>query len=90
MRLLFAALLAAASTAAIAAPAKPSLTPAQRASAHEMFEHVINTPTVIGRHKVPEMAAGNVTGLSGAVSANGSCGSESTATVSARLSPCGV
>jgi len=56
MRLLFAALLAAGSTAATAAPAKPSLAPAQRASAHDMFEHVINTPTVIGRHKVPEMA----------------------------------
>jgi acetylornithine deacetylase/succinyl-diaminopimelate desuccinylase-like protein len=56
MRLALAALLAAASTAAIAAPTKPSLTPAQRASTHEMFEHVINTPTVIGRHKVPEMA----------------------------------
>jgi acetylornithine deacetylase/succinyl-diaminopimelate desuccinylase-like protein len=56
MRLVLAALLAAASTTAIAAPAKPSLTPQQRASAHDMFEHVINTPTVIGRHKVPEMA----------------------------------
>ena len=21
-----------------------------------MFEHIVNTPTVIGRHKVPEMA----------------------------------
>src|SRR4029453_1430090 len=56
MRLLLTALFAAASTTAIAAPAKPSLTPQQRASTHEMFEHVINTPTVIGRHKVPEMA----------------------------------
>jgi acetylornithine deacetylase/succinyl-diaminopimelate desuccinylase-like protein len=56
MRLLFAALLAAASTAAIAVPTKPSLTPAQRAATHEMFEHVINMPTVIGRHNVPAMA----------------------------------
>ena len=56
MRLLFAALLAAASTTALAAPAKPSLTPEQRASTHEMFEHVINMPTVIGRHNVPAMA----------------------------------
>src|SRR5215218_5204264 len=56
MRLLFAALLAAASTA-VAAPSKSSLTPAQRASTHEMFEHVVNIPTVIGRHNVPAMAS---------------------------------
>jgi len=56
MRLMFAALLAAVSTTAIAAPSKPALTAPQRASTHEMFEHVINTPTVIGRNKVPEMA----------------------------------
>jgi len=43
-----------ASTAAGAAP--PKLTDAQRDATHAMFEHVINTPTVIGRHKVPEMA----------------------------------
>jgi acetylornithine deacetylase/succinyl-diaminopimelate desuccinylase-like protein len=49
-----AALTALASTAAIAAP--PALTPAQRTATHAMFEHIINTPTVIGRHKVPEMA----------------------------------
>src|SRR5437868_1057292 len=40
--------------AATAAP--PGLTPAQREATHAMFEHIINTPTVIGRHKVPEMA----------------------------------
>jgi acetylornithine deacetylase/succinyl-diaminopimelate desuccinylase-like protein len=47
------ALAAVASTAPAAAP---SLTPAQHDAAHAMFEHVVNTPTVIGRHKVPEMA----------------------------------
>ena len=30
--------------------------PAQREATHAMFEHVIDIPTVIGRHKVPEMA----------------------------------
>ena len=39
---------------AIAAP--PALTSAQRDATHTMFEHVINTPTVIGRHNVPAMA----------------------------------
>ena len=47
------ALAAVASTAPAAAP---TLTPAQHDAAHAMFEHVVNTPTVIGRHKVPEMA----------------------------------
>ena len=57
MRLVAALMLAAASATAIAAPpAKPSLTPAQRTATHDMFEHVINTPTVIGRHRTPEMA----------------------------------
>ncbi|MEO8175237.1 MAG: M20/M25/M40 family metallo-hydrolase, partial [Sphingomicrobium sp.] len=37
-------------------PAKPALTQAQHDAAHAMFEHVINTPTVIGRHNVPGMA----------------------------------
>ena len=36
--------------------AGPQLTPAQRTATHAMFEHIVNTPTVIGRHKVPEMA----------------------------------
>jgi acetylornithine deacetylase/succinyl-diaminopimelate desuccinylase-like protein len=48
------ALIALVSTAATAAG--PQLTPAQRQATHDMFEHIINTPTVIGRHKVPEMA----------------------------------
>jgi len=37
------------------APA-PKLTQAQHDATHAMFEHVINTPTVIGRHNVPAMA----------------------------------
>src|SRR5256885_3040530 len=41
-------------TAGVAAP--PSLTPAQHDATHAMFEHVINLPTVIGRHRVPEEA----------------------------------
>jgi acetylornithine deacetylase/succinyl-diaminopimelate desuccinylase-like protein len=49
-----AALAALASTAASAAPL--TLTPAQRDATHSMFEHIINTPTVIGRHNVPAMA----------------------------------
>ena len=51
-------LIAAASllTASSALAAPPALTPAQRDATHRMFEHVINIPTVIGRHKVPEMA----------------------------------
>src|SRR4051794_918457 len=49
-----AALVALASTAASAAG--PTLTPAQRDATHAMFEHIINTPTVIGRHNVPAMA----------------------------------
>ena len=56
MRLLLAALLSATSTAAIAAPAAPSLSPARHQATLDMFEHVINTPTVIGRHQVPGMA----------------------------------
>ena len=47
------ALIALASTAHAAGP---QLTPAQRQATHDMFEHIVNTPTVIGRHKVPEMA----------------------------------
>ena len=49
-----AALIALASTAASAAG--PQLTPAQRQATHDMFERLIDTPTVIGRRKVPEMA----------------------------------
>ena len=43
-------------TAASVQAAPPALTQAQHDAAHAMFEHVINTPTVIGRHRVPEMA----------------------------------
>jgi acetylornithine deacetylase/succinyl-diaminopimelate desuccinylase-like protein len=52
-------LLTAASLLALSASASaaaPKLTPAQHDSAHAMFEHVINIPTVIGRHNVPAMA----------------------------------
>ena len=48
------ALLAAVATPALAAG--PVLTPAQHAATRVMFEHVINTPTVIGRHQTPAMA----------------------------------
>src|SRR3982751_3934886 len=41
---------------AAATAAAPQLTAAQREATHAMFEHVINTPTVIGRHNVPAMA----------------------------------
>src|SRR6476659_656829 len=47
------ALVALASTAQAAGP---QLTPPQRDATHAMFERIINAPTVIGRHKVPEMA----------------------------------
>ncbi|HEX6604038.1 MAG TPA: M20/M25/M40 family metallo-hydrolase, partial [Sphingomicrobium sp.] len=49
-----ASLLALASSASAAPP--PKLTPAQRDAAHAMFEHAINIPTVIGRHRTPELA----------------------------------
>jgi len=54
MRLALAALTAA-SFVVPASAAPPKLTPAQRDATHAMFEHVINTPTVIGRHNVPAM-----------------------------------
>lgn len=41
----------------VAAPALAGGLSAERhAATHDMFEHVINTPTVLGRSKVPEMA----------------------------------
>jgi acetylornithine deacetylase/succinyl-diaminopimelate desuccinylase-like protein len=52
--LLTATALVAFAVSATAAP--PTLTKAQHDATHAMFEHVINTPTVIGRHKTPEMA----------------------------------
>src|SRR5437868_9945877 len=56
MRILLAAVSVAAliSTASIAAP--PTLTPAQQDATHAMFEHIVDIPTVIGRHHVPEEA----------------------------------
>src|SRR3954469_6147645 len=56
MRILLAAVSVAAliSTASIAAP--PTLTPAQHDATHAMFEHIVDIPTVIGRHRVPEEA----------------------------------
>ena len=57
MRIAIAALSAVSFVAlAPASAAPPALTPAQRDSTHAMFEHVINIPTVIGRHNVPAMA----------------------------------
>jgi len=53
--LLAAASLAALATAAFAA-APPALTTAQRDATHAMFEHIVDIPTVIGRHQVPEEA----------------------------------
>ncbi|MCA1653182.1 MAG: M20/M25/M40 family metallo-hydrolase [Sphingomonadales bacterium] len=55
MRLLLASVLLA-STAAAAPAAVPTLSPARATATRAMFEHVINTPTVIGRHQVPAMA----------------------------------
>ena len=52
----FALLLAFVSTAAVAVPTAPKLSPARHDATHAMFEHVIDIPTVIGRHRVPEMA----------------------------------
>ncbi|MEO5613187.1 MAG: M20/M25/M40 family metallo-hydrolase [Sphingomicrobium sp.] len=56
MRLMFAALLTASSAAGLAALPAPTLSPARHQAAHDMFEHVIYMPTVIGRHQVPAMA----------------------------------
>ena len=56
MRHLLAATAFAALASTAAGAAAPSLSPAQRAATHAMFEHIINTPTVIGRHNVPAMA----------------------------------
>ena len=53
--LVAASIVALASSANGAAP-PPKLTPAQHDAAHAMFEHIIDTPTVIGRHNVPAMA----------------------------------
>jgi len=54
--LLVAASAFALASSAIAAAPAPGLTQAQRDATHAMFEHVVDTPTVIGRHNVPAMA----------------------------------
>ncbi|HTI30928.1 MAG TPA: M20/M25/M40 family metallo-hydrolase [Sphingomonas sp.] len=48
-------LLAATALVATGAAASP-LSPARHDATHAMFEHIVNTPTVLGRGKVPEMA----------------------------------
>jgi acetylornithine deacetylase/succinyl-diaminopimelate desuccinylase-like protein len=53
-QLLTAAALIALASTATAAP--PALTPAQHDATHAMFEHIVDIPTVIGRHRVPEEA----------------------------------
>lgn len=54
--LIAAASVIALATAANGAAPPPKLTPAQHDATRAMFEHVVNTPTVIGRHNVPAMA----------------------------------
>src|SRR2546430_16247261 len=56
MRYLLAATALAALASAAATAAGPQLSAAQREATHAMFEHVIDMPTVIGRHNVPGMA----------------------------------
>src|SRR3982751_4201741 len=55
-KLLAAASVLAFASAANGAAAPPKLTPAQHDATHAMFEHIIDIPTVIGRHRVPEEA----------------------------------
>ena len=54
MRRLSILLLAAVPAVASAAP--PALSPARHEATRAMFEHVVNMPTVIGRHQMPAMA----------------------------------
>src|SRR5947209_19581354 len=56
MRYLLAATALAALASTAAPAAGPQLTPAQREAPHPMFEHIVDTPTVIGRHNVLAMA----------------------------------
>ncbi len=56
MRRLFAAVSLVAIATAVGAAAPPKLTQAQHEATHAMFEHIIDIPTVIGRHRVPEEA----------------------------------
>ena len=39
-----------------ATPAIVKVSPERQKATHDMFEHVVNIPTVFGRGKVPEMA----------------------------------
>jgi hypothetical protein len=55
-RLLAATALVALAAAAAGAATPPKLTQAQRVATHTMFEHIVDLPTVIGRHRVPEEA----------------------------------
>jgi len=55
MRTLLAAT-ALAALASAATAAVPQLTAAQRTATHAMFDHIVDMPTVIGRHNVPAMA----------------------------------
>src|SRR5437764_9320404 len=56
MRYLLTAAASAALATGAATAASPTLTPAQREATHAMFEHIVDIPTVIGRHRVPEEA----------------------------------
>src|SRR5947208_1169537 len=56
IRQILAATASAAALTSVAAAAPPKLTQAQHDATHSMFEHIIDLPTVIGRHRVPEEA----------------------------------
>src|SRR5947208_9827738 len=56
IRQILAATASAAALTSVAAAAPPKLTQAQHDATHSMFEHIIDIPTVIGRHRVPEEA----------------------------------
>ena len=56
IRQMLALSVSAAALTGVAAAAPLKLTPAQHDATHAMFEHIINLPTVIGRHRVPEEA----------------------------------
>lgn len=54
--LLISTALVAAVPAMAATPATVKVSPERQKATHDMFEHVVNIPTVFGRGKVPEMA----------------------------------
>ena len=56
IRQILAATVSAAALTGVAAATPPKLTQAQHDATHSMFEHIIDIPTVIGRHRVPEEA----------------------------------